>query len=90
MVSFVAVSAVFATPQKPSFSAKVAPSPAHPGEFVTVMVTAKIPKGTHLYSVAADESLFTPTSMTVEGTGITAVGKPTESKTEPFYSSVTK
>ena len=90
LVSFIAVSAVFATPQKPSFLAKVAPSPAHPGEFVTVTVTAKIPKGTHLYSVAADESLFTPTSMTVEGTGITAVGKPTESKTEPFYSSVDK
>ncbi|WP_394794419.1 cytochrome c biogenesis protein CcdA [Armatimonas sp.] len=90
LVSFIAVSAVFATPQKPSFLAKVAPSPAHPGEFVTVTVTAKIPKGTHLYSVAADESLFTPTSMTVEGTGITAAGKPTESKTEPFYSSVDK
>nr|WP_309693247.1 cytochrome c biogenesis protein CcdA [Armatimonas sp.] len=90
LASFIAVSSVFATPQKPSFSVKVAPSPAHPGEFVAVTVTAIIPKGTHLYSVTADESLFTPTSLTVEGKGITGVGKPTESKTEPFFSSVDK
>ncbi|WP_395093573.1 cytochrome c biogenesis protein CcdA [Armatimonas sp.] len=90
LVTLAVVSSAFATPQKPAFSAAIAPSPAHPGELVTVTVRATIPKGTHLYSVTADESLFTPTSITIEGKGITAVGKPTESKTEPFYSSVDK
>ena len=86
LLALASMGTAFATPQRPSFSVKVAPSPAHPGEFVMVTITAKIQKGTHLYSLVADANLFTPTSVTVEGKGLTAFGKPTESKTEPFFS----
>ncbi|MCX6367439.1 MAG: thioredoxin family protein [Armatimonadetes bacterium] len=90
VVALVGVSSAFATPQKPTLTATVAPTPARPGEFATVTISAKLIGGTHIYGLAADESLFTPTSVTVEGKGITAAGQPTESKTEPFYSTADK
>ncbi len=90
LLALAVASSAFATPQKPTLTATIAPSPARPGEFATITISAKLAGGTHIYGLAADESLFTPTSVTVEGKGITVSGKPTESKTEPFYSTADK
>jgi len=83
--AFAWVSVALASPQKPTFTVKVAPSSAHPGEVVLVSVTANIPKGTHIYGLKVDENNFTPTVLTIEGKGLTVLGKPTEPKPHVFH-----
>ena len=85
LTAFAVSSTAFATPEMPTFSVRVAPSPARPGEVVLVSVTAHIPKGTHLYALKADENFFTPTRITVEGKGLTVSGAPTEPATHSFH-----
>lgn len=90
VLAAVAVGSAFATPTKPTLSATVAPSPTRAGEFITVMVTAKLAPKMHIYALDANPDLFTATELKVEGKGLTALGKPGESKPEPFYSAPDK
>lgn len=82
---FALATTVFATPGMPTFSTKIAPSSARPGEVVLVSVTAHLPKGTHIYALSADENFFTPTTVTVEGKGLTPSGAPTEPAPHVFH-----
>jgi thiol:disulfide interchange protein len=81
LATLLVVASASATPQKPTFSATVAPQTARPGETISVAVKAKIAPGTHIYSVQkVKDDLVLRTELLVEGQGVTAVGEPLEPK----------
>ena len=65
-----------------TFTAKATPAVARPGEVVTVVVTATIKQGYHIYSIVPVKDGPAATELTVKGKGLQAVGKTTESKPE--------
>lgn len=63
-----------------SFTATITPAPVHPGETVTLTVTATIKEPYHIYSVVPPKAAGPqPTELTVEAKGLTTVGGATES-----------
>lgn len=63
-----------------TFTAKVSPAVARPGEVVSVSVTATIKEGYHIYSIVPVKDGPTATELSVKGKGLTPAGKTTESK----------
>ena len=68
------------------WAASVSPADAHPGEVVTVSVTATIKPGYHVYSlVAVPPPGPSETRLSVSAPGLTAAGPVTESAPEVIY-----
>ena len=82
------VGAHAATPLPIHFTAAVSPTPAHPGEAVTVRVTAAVDPGWHVYSVVPAENGPAATEIAVLS-GAEALGSTTEdppvSKFDPNF-----
>ena len=72
----------FALTTAATFTAKATPAVARPGEIVTVVVTATIKQGYHIYSIVPVKDGPAATELTVKGKGLQPVGKTTESKPE--------
>ncbi len=72
----------FALTTAATFTAKATPAAARPGEIVTVVVTATIKQGYHIYSIVPVKDGPAATELTVKSKGLQAAGKTRESKPE--------